>query len=237
MMMDTTDSGQVAAFDAIGDEWWDPHGPFKPLHQINPVRLAYIESKVSLADQRVLDVGCGGGLLSEAMVAAGAEVTGIDLSATSIACAQAHARQQNLSVRYLNIPVQTHLVDSEAFYDRVVCMELLEHLEQPRDMIEACARLVRPGGSVFFSTINRGLKSYAQAIIGAEYILRWLPRGTHHYDMLIRPSELMSWCRNVGLEPLDLSGIQYQPLKQRFAIVHKPEINYILYAVRPLSGA
>ena len=193
------DTGEIAKFDAIAARWWDPGGEFRPLHEINPLRLDYIDQRVSLAGKRVLDIGCGGGLLAEAMAGRGAKVTGIDLSEGALKVAQLHLKESGKLVDYRLVSAETLAAEMPAAFDVVTCVEMLEHVPDPASIIRACAALLRPGGQVIFSTLNRNPKSFALAILGGEYLLRLIPAGTHEYAKFIRPSELDAWARAAGL--------------------------------------
>jgi len=222
------DPGEIKKFAQMASRWWDPEGEFKPLHQLNPLRLRYIDERAGLAGKRVLDVGCGGGLLSEAMAKLGAEVTGIDLGEAALQVARLHLLESGAKVRYERIPVERLADETPAEYEVVTCMELLEHVPDPPSVIDACARLLKPGGMAFFSTLNRNPKSYALAILGAEYILGMLPRGTHDYAKFIRPSELDEWLRAAGLHLLDITGVTYNPLTGRYATSSDVDVNYMV---------
>ncbi len=218
---------ELAKFAALSSNWWNPEGEMKPLHQMNPLRLDYVKKHATLHNQRVLDVGCGGGLLSEAMAKLDAQVTGIDLSDALIEVARSHAEQQKLSIDYHCISAESLAQTKSNSFDVITCMELLEHVPDPLQLIKNCAELLTPQGIVFFSTINRNLKAYLLAIVGAEYITRLLPKGTHDYAQFIRPSELASWARTCGLHLVDLTGIHYHPFQQRFTLGHNVSVNYI----------
>jgi 2-polyprenyl-6-hydroxyphenyl methylase/3-demethylubiquinone-9 3-methyltransferase len=230
---DNIDRAEVAKFDALAARWWDPEGHFKPLHQINPLRLDYVDTRAGLAGKTVVDVGCGGGLLSEAMAARGARVAGIDLSPSTLEVARLHLLESGNRVDYRQISAEALAAEQPASADVVTCMELIEHVPEPVSLVNACARLVRPGGHVFFSTLNRNPKSYLFAIIGAEYVLRMLPKGTHDYAHFIRPSELARWLRTSGLDVMDLTGLTYHPLTGRYALSRDVSINYLVHAMRP----
>ncbi|WP_423063550.1 bifunctional 2-polyprenyl-6-hydroxyphenol methylase/3-demethylubiquinol 3-O-methyltransferase UbiG [Candidiatus Paracoxiella cheracis] len=221
------DPNEIAKFDAMAKEWWDPEGKMKPLHLLNPLRLQYVSTHASLNSKIVLDVGCGGGILSEAMSKEGATVTGIDLSPEVLKVAKTHAQQQSLSIHYERISVEALAKKHPQSFDVVTCMELLEHVPDPSSVIQACSDLVKPGGSVFFSTINRNLKAYFLAIIGAEYLLNMLPKGTHEYDKLIRPSELSRWAQQASLQLKDVTGIRYQPFNSQFELCQDVSVNYL----------
>ena len=225
------DPQEVAKFDALAARWWDPDSEFKPLHDINPLRLAYIEDRVPLAGKQVLDVGCGGGILSESMAARGAQVTGIDMAGEALTIARLHQHESGITVDYQQATAEQWARQHAGGYDIVTCMELLEHVPDPATLVQACARLVKPGGRLFLSTINRNPRSYLFAIIGAEYLLRLLPKGTHDYAKFIRPSELGHWLRQAGMELTDLTGLSYDPLARRYSLGHDVTVNYLCYAV------
>lgn len=228
------DPAEVGKFDDLAARWWDPDGECRPLHEINPLRLGWIEHRVGgLAGKRVVDVGCGGGILSEAMARRGAEVVGIDLADEALEAARTHAEEQGVAVEYRCIGTEV-LADAEpGAFDVVTCMEMLEHVPDPAAIVEACARLVKPGGAVLFSTINRNPKAWLFAIVGAEYLLGLLPRGTHEYAKLIRPSELAAWARASGLDPYAERGLTYNPLTQRYRLTGDTDVNYLLACRRP----
>ncbi len=218
---------EIAKFDKLASRWWDSQGDMKPLHDINPLRLRYIEQHADIKGKRVLDVGCGGGLLSEAMAAAGAEVTGIDLATEALQVAKLHLLESGLKADYRAISAERLAASEPDSFDVVTCMELLEHVPDPASLVAACARLVKPGGKVFFSTINRNTKSYLLAIVAAERVLRMLPAGTHHYRQFIRPSELDGFARDAGLDIRDLRGIVYNPLLRRYSLGRDVDVNYL----------
>lgn len=227
---DNVDAAEVAKFEALASRWWDPESEFKPLHEINPLRLDFIDARAGLAGKRVLDVGCGGGILSESMAHRGAAVTGIDLGEAPLGVARLHAEESGVNVDYRRISVEALAAEQPGQYDVVTCMEMLEHVPDPASVIRACSALVRPGGYVFFSTLNRTPKSYAFAIIGAEYVLRLLPRGTHDYAKFIRPSEMANWARTSDLEIHEQTGLTYNPLTRRYRLVtHDVSVNYMMY--------
>jgi len=229
------DYDEIAKFDAIAKEWWDPQGKMKPLHQLNPLRLHYVETHAALNNKKVLDVGCGGGILSESMSKKGAHVTGIDLSEAVLNAAEIHAQQQSLNIDYQHISVEDLAKQRPESYDLVTCMELLEHVPDPSSIIQACSNLVKPSGALFFSTINRNLKAYLLAIVGAEYILNMLPKGTHEYDKLIRPSELSRWASKASLELNDVTGIRYHPFNNQFELCQDVSVNYLAYFDKTVS--
>jgi 2-polyprenyl-6-hydroxyphenyl methylase/3-demethylubiquinone-9 3-methyltransferase len=226
------DPAELAKFGELAHRWWDPQGEFRPLHDLNPLRLAWIDGLARLAGKKVLDVGCGGGILSEAMARLGASVTGIDLSEKPLKVAQLHLLESGLSVDYqLSSAEEFSALHPDAF-DAVTCMELLEHVPDPASTVAACAKLVKPGGRVFFSTLNRNPKSYLFAVIGAEYLLKMLPRGTHDYLRFIKPSELTRLCRAAGLEPVELKGMTYNPVTNQYRLGEDCDVNYSLCCVR-----
>lgn len=227
------DNDEKRKFDALGQEWWNARGHFRPLHEINPARASYINARVGLQGKTVVDVGCGGGLLAEALAVMNASVTGIDISEESLQCARQHGKQTGLSIQYETSNPEDFSAQMAHQYDVVTCMELLEHVPDPHSVVSACARLAKPGGQVFFSTINRTVKAYLLGILGAEYLLKLLPAGTHHYAKFIRPSELVSWCRHSGLEVLDITGILYNPFLHRAVLTRDPGVNYLLHARLP----
>jgi 2-polyprenyl-6-hydroxyphenyl methylase / 3-demethylubiquinone-9 3-methyltransferase len=226
------DPAELEKFSQLAHRWWDPQGEFRPLHEINPLRLDWIDQRAALAGKRVLDVGCGGGILAEPMAGRGASVTGIDLSEKSLRVAELHLLQSKAQVSYEYAAVDDYAERHAGAFDVVTCMELLEHVPEPATMVAACARLVRPGGQVFFSTINRNPKSYLFAVIGAEYLLRLLPRGTHDYLRFIKPSELSRWARDAGLRSAELIGMTYNPLSRRYRLERDCDVNYLLHCVR-----
>jgi 2-polyprenyl-6-hydroxyphenyl methylase/3-demethylubiquinone-9 3-methyltransferase len=226
------DPAELAKFDRLAHRWWDPQGELRSLHDINPLRLEWIERQAPLAGKDALDVGCGGGILSEAMAARGARVTGIDLSEETIRVAQLHLLESRLPVRYERADIGEFAALNPGGFDVVTCMELLEHVPEPAAMVAACARLARPGGKAFFSTINRNPKAYLFAVIGAEYVLKLLPRGTHDYARFIKPSELARWCRAAGLRPAEMTGMTYNPISKRYALGPDCDVNYLLCCAR-----
>ncbi|MGQ0384163.1 MAG: bifunctional 2-polyprenyl-6-hydroxyphenol methylase/3-demethylubiquinol 3-O-methyltransferase UbiG [Gammaproteobacteria bacterium] len=230
------DPAEIAKFDAAAPRWWDPDGEFRPLHDLNPARLDYVEARAGLAGRRVLDVGCGGGLLAEGMARRGARVTGIDLAPAAIAVARLHAIESGVTVDYREAAAETLAAAEPGSFDLVTCLEMLEHVPDPAGVLAALARLVRPGGDVICSTINRNPKSFALAIVGAEYLLRLLPMGTHQYSRLIRPSELASWARSAGLEHADLAGLEYSPATRRARISADVSVNYLAHFRRVPSA-
>ena len=227
--MHNADQNELDKFSQLAHRWWDPESEFKPLHQINPLRLDWIDSHASIAGKKVLDIGCGGGILSESMAVKGAEVTGIDLSSKALAVARLHLMESGNSVEYLEVSAEQLAEQSPASFDVVSCMEMLEHVPNPASTIAACAALVKPGGHVFFSTINRNLKAYLLAVIGAEYVLKMLPKGTHDYAKFIKPSELTRWSKSVALEPSELIGLSYNPITQVYSLGRDTSVNYLLH--------
>jgi 2-polyprenyl-6-hydroxyphenyl methylase/3-demethylubiquinone-9 3-methyltransferase len=226
------DPAELAKFGELAHRWWDPQGEFRPLHEINPLRLGWIESLAPLAARDVLDVGCGGGILAEAMARRGARVTGIDLSEKPLRVAQLHLLESAQQVRYELAAAEDYAERHAGSFDVVTCMELLEHVPDAASTVAACARLLRPGGRVFFSTINRNPKAYLFAVIGAEYVLKLLPRGTHDYARFIRPSELAQWCRAAGLRAAQMTGMTYNPLTRRYRLEPDSSVNYLLSGVK-----
>lgn len=229
------DPAERAKFDAHAQAWWDPHGPLRTLHQINPLRLAYLHTQCALAGARVADIGCGGGILTEALAHAGAQVTGVDLSPAALAAAREHAQTGGLAVSYRELSAEALAAEQPAAYDVVTCLELLEHVPDPAAVVCACAALLRPGGTVVFSTLSRTPTAFAQAIVAAEYLLRMLPRGTHRYARFIRPSELATWCRQAGLEVRHLTGFTWHPLRRQYHLTGSVAVNYLLTASRPAA--
>ena len=230
--MTNVDQAEIGKFDDLAHRWWDPEGEFKPLHDINPLRLEWIDRHAQLAGKEVLDVGCGGGVLAEAMARRGARVTGIDLSEKALRVAQLHLLQSKLKILYQKTTTEELAALQPGAFDVVTCMELLEHVPQPAGMVAACARLVRPGGQVFFSTINRNPKSYLFAVIGAEYVLGLLPKGTHDYQRFIKPSELAHWSRDSGLQPDELVGMTYNPVTRSYRLGRDCDVNYLMHCRR-----
>ena len=230
--MVNADPAELEKFSALAHRWWDPQGEFRPLHEINPLRLEWIDRHALLAGKDVLDVGCGGGILAEAMARRGARVTGIDLSEKALRVAELHLHESKLDIIYRKAMAEEFAAEHAGAFDVVTCMELLEHVPQPESMVAACARLARPGGTVFFSTINRNPKAYLFAVIGAEYILKLLPKGTHDYLRFIKPSELSRWSRNAGLRPDELLGLTYNPLTRRYRLGSDCDVNYLLRCSR-----
>jgi 2-polyprenyl-6-hydroxyphenyl methylase / 3-demethylubiquinone-9 3-methyltransferase len=223
------DPSELAKFGDLAHKWWDANGEFKPLHEINPLRLNYINGIVDLQGKRVLDVGCGGGILSESMATKGAQVTGIDLGEKALKVAQLHRLESGVQVDYQLVSAEDFAAKHPEKYDVVTCMEMLEHVPNPAGVVHACARLVKPGGQVFFSTLNRNPKAYVFAVLGAEYLLNLLPRGTHDYAKFIKPSELASWARAAGLSLQGQAGMSYNPLTQHYWLGKDVSVNYLMH--------
>ena len=224
---------ELDKFDELAQRWWDPAGPQKALHALNPARLGYVAERCTLRDAAVLDVGCGGGLLSEALAQAGARVTALDLAPNLLKVARLHGLESGIQVDYREMAVERLAEESPGSFDAITCMEMLEHVPQPASIIDACARLLKPGGRLFVSTLNRTPAAFALAIVGAEYIARVLPKGTHQYRDFIKPSELASWLRTSGLELEDVSGLMYEPWRNAARIVSRTDINYLACARKP----
>ncbi len=225
------DQSEIDKFSALAHRWWDPNSEFKPLHAINPLRLSWIKSFVDLKGKKVLDVGCGGGILAESIAQSGADTCGIDLSEKALKVAELHALEVGATLSYRSIAVEALAEEQAEQYDIVTCMEMLEHVPDPASVVRACAKLCKPGGTLFFSTLNRSPKSYLFAIIGAEYLLRLLPKGTHEYAKFIKPSELVGFTRQVGLEMIGMKGLSYNPLSQIYSLGDDVDVNYMI-AVR-----
>ena len=226
------DHNEIAKFEELASRWWDTQGEFKPLHEINPLRLHYIDERTQLDGKKVLDVGCGGGILSESMARRGASVTAIDMGKAPLSVARLHAMESELDIDYQQITVEQLAEDMPESFDVVTCMEMMEHVPDPASVINACKKLVKPGGSVFFSTINRNPKSYLFAIVGAEYVLNMLPKGTHDFAKFIRPSELDEWARNSNLELKDIIGMTYNPLTRVYKLGPDVDVNYMVHYSR-----
>ena len=231
--MKNIDPAEIAKFDALAKDWWNPEGPMKPLHDLNPLRLAYITSHCDINDKAVLDIGCGAGILTESLADNGANATGIDLSEKAIYIAKKHAETKNISVNYQCIATENFAENHQNHFDAITCMEMLEHVPDPSAIIKTASNMLKPGGTIFFSTINRNAKAFLAAIVGAEYILRLLPRGTHHYEKLIRPSELSQWGEAAKLELAGIKGIKYHPFKRTFELTDNVDINYMIYFKKP----
>ncbi|KER83932.1 bifunctional 2-polyprenyl-6-hydroxyphenol methylase/3-demethylubiquinol 3-O-methyltransferase UbiG [Xanthomonas arboricola] len=224
---------ELDKFAALANRWWDADGPQKPLHALNPVRLDYVSARLGLAGARVLDVGCGGGLLSESMARLGAQVTAIDLAPELVKVARLHSLESGVQVDYRVQSVEDLAAEQPGSFDAVTCMEMLEHVPDPTAIIRACACLLKPGGKLFLSTLNRTPAAFALAVVGAEYIARLLPRGTHHYKDFIKPAELAAWLRSAELQLEDVSGMVYEPWRNRARLSSRTEVNYLAYAVKP----
>ena len=224
---------ELDKFDELAQRWWDPNGPQKALHALNPARLGYVAERTPLRDAAVLDVGCGGGLLSEALAQSGAKVTAIDLAPNLLKVARLHGLESGIKVDYREMPVEVLAEAQPASFDAITCMEMLEHVPQPASIIDACAKLLKPGGRLFLSTLNRTPAAFALAIVGAEYVARVLPKGTHQYRDFIKPSELAKWLREAGLELEDVSGLMYEPWRNSARVVSRTDINYLACARKP----
>lgn len=227
------DPSEIRKFENLATRWWDKNGEFKPLHDINPIRLNYINTGSPLSGKKVIDIGCGGGILSESTARAGATVTGIDMGKAPLSVARLHAIEEDLKIDYQQITAEQHAAENPDSYDIVTCMEMLEHVPDPSSVINACMQLVKPGGSIYFSTINRNAKAFMFAIVGAEYIMKLLPKGTHDYSKFIRPSELDVWARQAGLELISIEGITFNPLTNMFRSSHDVDVNYMVHYKRP----
>jgi 2-polyprenyl-6-hydroxyphenyl methylase / 3-demethylubiquinone-9 3-methyltransferase len=230
--MTNADLVELNKFSELAHKWWDKTSEFKPLHDINPLRLNYIDKAISLKGKTVLDVGCGGGILSESMAMKGAKVTGIDLGEKALKVAQLHSLESNVDVSYRLISAEELTIEQPESFDVVTCLEMLEHVPDPASIVAACTKLVKPGGHIFFSTINRNPKSYLFAVVGAEYILNMLPRGTHDYEKFIKPSELASWVRTSGLSLNHQIGMNYNPITQNYWLGDDISVNYMMHAIK-----
>jgi len=233
--MKNVDDLEISKFEALASRWWDPNSEFKPLHDINPLRVNYISQHINLAEKRVLDIGCGGGILAEALAHHGATVTAIDKAEASLSVAKLHLLESQLDISYLDSTAEEFAEAQPAQFDVVTCLEMLEHVPDPSSVVAACQRLVKPGGLVFFSTINRNPKSYLFAIIGAEYLLNLLPRGTHDYAKLIKPSELATWSRQAHLTLRDQIGMGYNPLTKKYFLQNSLDVNYLACYEKPAA--
>jgi 2-polyprenyl-6-hydroxyphenyl methylase/3-demethylubiquinone-9 3-methyltransferase len=227
------DYSEIAKFEALASRWWDRNSEFKPLHDINPLRMGFIDSKVNLAGRQVLDIGCGGGILAEAMAHRNAHVTGIDMGEAPLSVAKLHLLESKLDINYQQASAEKFAEDHAGKFDIVTCLEMLEHVPQPESVLKACYSLLKPGGHLFVSTINRNPKSYLFAIIGAEYILRMLPKGTHDYEKFIRPSELAQMARDASLQLNTLTGMTYNPFSKKYRLSDNVDVNYLMYLVKP----
>ncbi len=231
--MSNVDQAEVAKFEALASRWWDKHSEFKPLHDINPLRSNYIDERSPVAGKKVLDVGCGGGILSEALAQRGADVSGIDMGEAPLEVAKLHALESGVTINYRQITAEELAEQEPEQYDVVTCLEMLEHVPDPSSVIRACAKLCKPGGDVYFSTINRNPKAYAFAVLGAEYLLKMLPKGTHEYSKFIRPSELSSWIRQAELDLQDMTGLTYNPLTKSYKLKQGDvDVNYMVHTRR-----
>lgn len=230
------DQQELAKFASLAAHWWDATGELKTLHQVNPLRLEYISQKISLKEKNVLDVGCGGGILTESMAALGAKVTGIDMNKSVLEVAKLHQLESGFNIEYVESTVESLASECPQHFDVVTCLEMLEHVPDPCSVVKACARLVKPGGKLFFSTLNRNAKSYLFAILGAEYLLKLLPKNTHDYAKFIKPSELTAWARAADLTVKELKGIHYNPFLKQFSLSHDISVNYLIYAVKNDQG-
>ena len=230
--MHNADPLELDKFSQLAHRWWDPLGEFRPLHEMNPARQAWIDRHAGLSGKKILDVGCGGGILAEGMASAGADVTGIDLSEKALGVAKLHLLESGRKVNYRLIAAEELAAEMAGAFDIVTCMEMLEHVPDPGSIVAACAALVKPGGHVFFSTLNRNPKSYALAVVGAEYVLGLLPKGTHDYERFIKPSELSRWAKSVGLEPDELIGMAYNPFTRKCSLRANTDVNYLMHTVK-----
>jgi 2-polyprenyl-6-hydroxyphenyl methylase/3-demethylubiquinone-9 3-methyltransferase len=232
---DNIDAAEVAKFDALASRWWDPDGDFRSLHQINPLRLDWIRERVELGGRKIVDIGCGGGILAESMAEAGAQVTGIDMAEGPLTVARLHQHESGAEVEYRQATAEELAAEQPGQYDVVTCLEMLEHVPDPSAVVRSCCELVKPGGDVIFSTINRNPKSFVFAIVGAEYLLRLLPTGTHEYQKFIKPSELEEWARHAGLHHKASIGLHYNPLTQNYWLAPNLDVNYMMGFVRPVA--
>lgn len=228
------DQQEIAKFEALASRWWDKESEFKPLHDINPLRLNYIDERASLAGKKVVDIGCGGGILSEGMAQRGATVLGIDMGEAPLAVARLHGLESGVDVEYRQITVEELAENEAGTYDVVTCLEMLEHVPQPASVVSACAKLLKPGGQLFLSTINRNPKSFLFAIVGAEHILKMLPKGTHEYKKFIKPSELSNYVRQANLNFHDITGMTYNPILKSYKLARDVDVNYLIHASKPV---
>ncbi|AIU73448.1 3-demethylubiquinone-9 3-methyltransferase [Hafnia alvei FB1] len=236
MSEQNVDHQEIAKFEAVASRWWDLEGEFKPLHRINPLRLNYIQQRADgVFGKKILDVGCGGGILAESMAREGADVTGLDMGAEPLQVARLHSLETGIKVTYVQETVEQHADEHTGLYDIVTCMEMLEHVPDPRSVVLACAKLVKPGGHVFFSTINRNNKAWLMAVIGAEYVLKMVPKGTHDVKKFIRPAELIGWIDETPLRERNMIGLHYNPLTDKFKLAPNVDVNYMVHTVRDLG--
>ncbi len=234
MTQTNADHRELDKFGELAHRWWDPNSEFRPLHDINPARLEWIDRHASLSGKRVVDIGCGGGLLTEGMASRGAITMGIDLSEKPLGVARLHLHESGLQIDYRKVAAEELAAELPASFDVVTCLEMLEHVPDPASIVKACADLAKPGGQVFFSTLNRKPKSYLLAVLGAEYVMRLLPRGTHDYTRFIRPAELVTFCRSAGLEVQEIVGMSYNPFSRQCTLGNDTDVNYLIRAIRPV---
>lgn len=231
---DNVDRAEIAKFEALANRWWDRNGEMKALHDINPLRANYIDEHANVAGKTLVDIGCGAGILSEAMAQRGAIVTGLDMGKEPLDVANLHLHESNLDIDYQQSTAENLAESKAGSFDVVTCMEMLEHVPEPASVIQACATLCKPGGDLFFSTINRSAKSYLMAVLGAEYILKLVPKGTHSYEKLIRPSELAAWCRACDLQLKDMAGLEYNPISKQYKVSDNTDVNYMIHVHKPI---
>ena len=236
MNNENVDKAEIAKFNALASRWWDRGGDMKALHDINPLRANYIDGIAKVAGKTLLDVGCGAGILSEAMAQRGAEVSGIDMGDEALQVANLHLHESNLTINYQQSTAEDFAEKNVGTYDIITCMEMLEHVPDPASVVKACADLCKPGGDVFFSTINRSAKSYVMAVLGAEYVLKLVPKGTHSYEKMIRPSELAHWCREAELTLKDMAGLEYNPITKHYKVSDNTDVNYMIHLHKPLAS-